>query len=205
GRLEAPRTEIDLSAALSQAISNRSELASLRLAEQIRKEDVDSARAGYRPRLELFAGYGVQSRQFESDLTSQLHGWSAGARMNWPLFDGQLTKGRVQQARAHHERAQIDYDDVRRRIELEVRAYYSTFVEAQEVLESQQKVIDQGTEALRLANARYEAGTDTQLNVLSAQTALTEARSVYVQALHAYSVALSRLQRAMGLLVKDAK
>jgi len=95
----------------------------------------------------------------------------------------------------------IDYEDARRRIELEVRALFSTFVEAREVLDSQQKVIEQATEALRLASARYEAGADTQLNVLSAQTALTDARTVYVQALYAYSVALARLQRAMGALV----
>ncbi|MEY2410525.1 MAG: hypothetical protein QOF48_3195 [Verrucomicrobiota bacterium] len=205
GRLEAPRTELGLATALAQALTNRSELASLRIAEQLRKEGIDTAKSGYRPHLELFAGYGVQNRQFESDLTSQIHGWSAGARVNWPLFDGQLTKGRIQQARAQHERSIIDYDDVRRRIELDVRALYSTFVEAKEVLESQQKVIEQATEALRLANARYEAGTDTQLNVLSAQTALTEARTVDVQALHSYSVALSRLRRAMGALVTSAK
>jgi len=39
--------------------------------------------------------------------------------------------------------------------------------------------------------------------VLSAQTALTDARTVNVQALRAYSVALARLQRAMGVLVRQ--
>src|SRR6185295_10757874 len=155
GRLQAPKTHVDLTNALALARENRTELASLRLAQQLRKENVDIARAGYWPQFELFAGYGAQSRQFDSDLSSQLHGWSAGARVNWPLFDGQLTRGKVQQARAQHERAGIDYDDVRRRIELEVRALYSTYIEAQEVLQSQEKVTEQATEALRLANARY--------------------------------------------------
>jgi len=205
GRLDAPPTDIAISAALAHALQNRTELSALRAAERLRKEGVDAAKAGTRPQLQLFAGYGSQSRQFESDLTSEIHGWSAGARMSWPLFDGQLTRGRVQEARALHERSAIDYEDARRRIELDVRTLYSTFVEAKEVLASQQKVIDQATEALRLANARYEAGTDTQLNVLSAQTALTDARTVYVQALYEYSVALSRLQRAMGVLVTAEK
>ena len=40
------------------------------------------------------------------------------------------------------------------------------------------KVVEQADEALRLANARAEAGTGTQLDVLSAQTALTEALSL---------------------------
>ena len=202
-RLEAPRGGVELTNALALALQNRSELAALRVAERLRKEGVTTARADYLPRFELFAGYGIQNRQFAFDLTTEIHGWSAGARMNWSLFDGQLTRGRVQEARARHERVQIDYEDARRRIELEVRALYSTFVESREVLESQQKVIEQATEALRLASARYEAGADTQLNVLSAQTALTDARTTYVQALHAYSVALARLQRAMGVLVRQ--
>ncbi len=202
GRLAAPRTDIALSDALAQALQNRTELTSLRLAGHLRQEGLATAKAGNRPRLEIFAGYGVQSRQFEPALTDEAHGWNAGARVNWPLWDGHLTKGKIQQARAQHERSLIDYEDVRRRIELEVRALYSTFVEAREVLDSQLKVIDQATEALRLATARYEAGSDTQLNVLSAQTALTDARSVYVQALHEYAVALSRLQRATGALVR---
>src|SRR5207249_1827116 len=88
--------------------------------------------------------------------------------------------------------------DATRRIELEVRTAYSNFIEAKEVLESQKKVVEQAEEALRLANARADAGSGTQLDVLSAQTALTEARSTQVQALHDYDVARVRLERALG-------
>ncbi|HEY0550010.1 MAG TPA: TolC family protein, partial [Verrucomicrobiae bacterium] len=53
-------------------------------------------------------------------------------------------------------------------------------------------------ESLRLANARASAGTATQLDVLNAQTALTEARSIQAQALREYAVARARLERAVG-------
>ena len=121
------------------------------------------------------------------------------------IFDGNLTRGKVTEARARHERSLVDIDDVSRRIELQVRTAYSTFIEAREVLDSQEKVNEQAVEALRLANSRYDAGTGTQLDVLSAQTALTDARSTYVQALHDYSVARSRLERATGLSIKVEK
>jgi outer membrane protein TolC len=81
---------------------------------------------------------------------------------------------------------------------LEVRTAFSNFREADEVLKSQEKVVEEGEEALRLAKARNEAGTATQLDVLSAQTALTEARTTQVQALHDYAVARARLERAVG-------
>ena len=102
------------------------------------------------------------------------------------------------EAEALHEKAQEDLDDGGRRIEQEVRTAYSSFLEAREVLESQKKVQERAEEALRLATARYEAGTSTQLDVLNAQTALTEARTTQVQAAHDYIVARARLERAMG-------
>lgn len=38
--------------------------------------------------------------------------------------------------------------------------------------------------------------------MLNAQTALTEARTTQIEALHAYSVARARLERAMGETLK---
>src|SRR6185369_10610797 len=110
-------------------------------------------------------------------------------------------RGKVDQARALAQKARYDVEDTTRRIELEVRTAYSNFIEAREVLESQKKVQEQAEEALRLANARAAAGTATQLDVLNAQTALTEARSTQAQAAHDFAVARTRLERAMGQAV----
>src|SRR6185369_629712 len=177
------------------------ELAALRKAEALRREDVIAAKAGYKPSVELFAGYGARSSQFSSDLTDELHGWLAGAQLSWNVFDGDATKGRVQQATALHKKSAEEIEDTSRRIELAVRTAYSSFIEAREVLESQKKVQEQAEEALRLANARSDAGTGTQLDVLNAQTALTEARTTQAQAAHDFAVARTRLERAMGQAV----
>ena len=53
-------------------------------------------------------------------------------------------------------------------------------------------------EALREAKARAEAGTGTQLDVLDAETSLTQARTTKMQALHDYDTARARLERAIG-------
>jgi outer membrane protein TolC len=118
--------------------------------------------------------------------------------MSWDIFDGLLTRGKVLQARAQLDRSRAELEDSSRRIELEVRTAYSTFIEAREVLESQEKVQEEAEEALRLARARADAGTGTQLDVLDAETSLTQARTTQVQALHDYAVARARLERATG-------
>ncbi len=197
-RLETRPQEIALDRAIAQALERRTELAALRTAEALRGENIVNAKSGYKPSVQVFAGYGSKSSQFSSDLTDELHGWEAGAQLSWNIFDGFLTRGRVQEAEALRTRAREEITDAMRRVELEVRTAYSAFVEAREVLASQEKVRESAEESLRLANARVDAGAATQLDVLNAQTALTEARSTQVQARHDYSVAQARLERAVG-------
>ena len=79
-----------------------------------------------------------------------------------------------------------------------MRTAYSSFVEAREVLESQKKVVEQAEEAIRLADARYDAGSGTQLDVLDAQTSLTEARTTQIEAARNYLVTRAQLERAIG-------
>jgi outer membrane protein len=197
-RLEPEPYETDLAAALGQALGQRPELAALDKAERLRKEDIAAAKAGARPSVQLFGGYGSRSSQFSDDLSRDVSGWHAGAQVNWDIFDGLLTRGRVQQARALHGRARTELEERTRQIELDVRTAHSNFIEAREVLESQRKVQEQAEEALRLANSRAEAGSGTQLDVLNAQTALTEARTTQIQAVRDYLVARARLLRAIG-------
>ena len=199
GKLVAEPYKMDLLQALALAQEKRTELGSLRKTQALRKEDIVNAKAPYRPSLQAFGGYDAHNSQLSQDISYEDHGWIAGVLMTWSLFDGQRTKGKVVEATALYERAGVELDDASRRIELEVRTAHSNFTEADEVLTSQEKVLEEAEEALRLARARYEAGTGTQLDVLSAQTALTEARTTQAQALHDYSVARARLERAVGV------
>jgi outer membrane protein len=198
-RLDTEPYPVDLPVAIGKALENRPELAALRKAEALRKEGVIFARSGYKPSLEVFAGYGGRNSTFNNDLANNVNGYTLGAQVSWNIFDGFLTKGKVDQAKALYQGSKVDVDNETRSIELEVRTAYSNFIEAQETLESQKKVQEQAEEALRLARARSEAGTGTQLDVINAETSLTQARSTQVQALHNYDVARARLERAMGL------
>jgi outer membrane protein TolC len=196
--LQAEPFSVDLSAALLKAMERRPELAALRTQEKIRDEDIRRARADYYPQIAASAGWRWQNKTFTGRVTDYVDGWVVGGQADWSIWDFGLTQGKVSSAKARREKARLEVDDTGRKIELEVRTTHSTFLEAKDVLESQQKVIEQAEEALRLARARTDAGSGTQLDVLSAQTALTEARTTFSQALRDYAVAQARLERAMG-------
>lgn len=198
-KLEAEPYTIDLPTALVEAMQRRPELGVLRKEEALRKEAITAARAEAKPSLGIYAGYGAHNSRFSDDFTHDVAGPTAGVALNWSIWDGNLTRGRVMEAAARHKGAGADLDEKGRRVALQVRTAYSSFLEAREVLESQKKVQEQAEEALRLATSRYEAGTSTQLDLLNAQTALTEARTTQVLALHRYAVARARLEHAIGL------
>jgi outer membrane protein len=198
--LDAAPYQVNLPDAIQQALANRTELIALRKTEELQKLNIVNAKSGYKPNVQLFAGYDWYNAQFTPpvEIDHDIHGWNAGAQMSWDIFDGLLTHGKVIQANALYEKSKNDLADQSRQIELQVRTAYSNFIEAQEVLDSQKTVVAEADEALREANARAGAGTGTQLDVLDAETSLTQARTTQIQALHDYDTARAKLQRAIG-------
>jgi outer membrane protein len=205
GRLAYEHRAWELPAALTQALAQRPELQQAEKQVALNREGLTVAAAGNQPQLSVFADYGIRERTFSDEMDRSIQGWTVGARVSWPVFDGLLTRGKVLQARAQLNQATLDQDDTRRGVELEVRQGYSTYRQALELLEAQKKTVEQAEESLRLAESRFRAGAGTQLEVLSAQTAVTDARSNEVQALYDYNVALANLDRVTGAAVKLAK
>ena len=201
--LDAAPFQIILPDAIQQALNDRPELVALRKTEELQRLGITDARSGYHPQLQVFAGYTWYNEQFNANnttpnLNQYLDGWNAGAQMTWNIFDGLLTHGKVVQAKALYAKSQTALDEETRNVELEVRTSYSDFLKAREVLESQKTVLEEAEESLREANARFDAGTGTQLDVLDAENQLTQARSTNVQALHDYDAARARFERAIG-------
>jgi len=189
---------VNLPDAIQQALTRRTELTTARKNIELQKLNITSAKSGYQPAVSVFAGYNWMNSSFSTDVGDKLDGWNAGVQMNWSIFDGALTAGKVTQAKALYSKSRTDLADQSRQIELAVRTTYSDFIQAKETLESQLKVQEQADEALREANARAAAGTGTQLDVLDAETALTQARTTQITAQHDYAAARARLERAIG-------
>jgi outer membrane protein TolC len=66
-------------------------------------------------------------------------------------------------------------------------------------LNAQADNVAKAERALELAQIRYNEGDSTQIDVLNAQTALTEAYGSFVDALRNYSVARASLLRETGV------
>jgi outer membrane protein TolC len=190
--------KVELADALGAAHAKRPELQQLARIEQAGEQNIKASRAGYRPEFDLVGSYLWMRNPSTGVWNGELKGWTAGVQAQWNIFDGRATAGKVMQARSQLEQAKLTLAEATLSVDVQVRQAYSSLVEAWELVQASTKTVDQAQEALRLANVRYGAGTATQLDVLTSEVALTQARLNELQADYGYNVAVATLRQAMG-------
>lgn len=198
GSLEFQPTSFELRSALSTARASRPDLQRLGKLSEAAESNVTARRAGYLPTVAAFGGYDWRAAPVSSGKSS-VDGWTVGLQSSWDIFDGRATAGRVAQARSVLEQTKLALAEAELSVDVQVRRAISTFQQSNELAGASQRVVQQAEEAVRLANARFSAGTATQLDVLTSQVDLTTARLNQLQAFYSYNVAVASVRRAMGL------
>jgi outer membrane protein TolC len=194
----APVT-VELTSALATAKERRPDLQRLRRLQEASEQIVTARQAERLPDLALAGSYAWNKAPFRSSFSDARDGWTLGVQSSWAIFDGNATRGRVAQARSQVEQARIASEEAELDVQVEVRRAISSLQEATELSEASKRVVEQAEEAVRLADARYAAGTATQLDVLQARNDLTTARLNQLEAFYRFNVASAALRRAMGL------
>jgi len=195
GELATDEKPVALDQALELALERRPYLKEQREQVLIQIENIKVALAGYQPRLTADAGYEARNNEYSKSLQKYVTGWFFGITGNWDIWDSGATYGEVKQAKAQLAEAKETYDDAVRQVDVEVQQALDQVSESQDTIESQQKAIDEAQEALRLSQERLRAGAGTQLDVLSAQVALTQSRTTLVQAQYNYNIAMAQFDR----------
>jgi outer membrane protein TolC len=131
------------------------------------------------------------------------HAWNAGLTATFPLFDGLSREGEVDEQKARLRQAQIDLIGAEETALFELNKAQLSVENAEEFVESQRLNLERAAEGLRLAQVGFREGTNTQVEVLDAQAALTQARTFYYQAIYSHVIAKLDLQKAMGLMTVE--
>jgi outer membrane protein len=201
GSLNFAPENYDSDAALASAHEHRPEIRKLEKAREASEESVKTARANYYPTIQAFGSYQWDGFSFVSPALGSVsaNGWTYGLQSTWAVFDGRATEGKVRQAKSQVEQARLAKASEELEIDVEVRQALSSLQEAGELVSASVKVIDQAEEALRLADAKFHAGSATQLDVLTSQVSLEQAKTDQLTANYNYLVALANVRKAIGL------
>jgi outer membrane protein len=184
------------------ALANRPLLRAAELQEKAARANRQAARAKFGPRLGLFADL---ERDAETLGGPSGTNWMAGARLELNLFAGGADRAGLAEAQAREREAGHQLEWLRSGIALEVRRAYLDTGAAGQRVQAARDAVGQAQESLRIIQNRYDAGLVTITELLRSETAVLEARTGYLAALHDWTVARASLERAAGALTADSR
>lgn len=175
------------------ALKNRPEVGQSQDSIAAAKAGVTVADSGLLPTVNISGGTGRSGSDFPGN-----QNWSVGVTANWNLFDSGLTKAQIAEAKTAVATAAIQDKQTRDGIELEVRTDYLSMKEAEQRIQTSAVAVNQAADSLKIAEAKYSAGVGTNIDVIDAQLALTQAKTNATQALYDFNVDKAQLTKAVG-------
>jgi len=182
--------------------SPRAELAAARQRERAAQEQVRGAKSGYIPRVNAFGSLDYDyGWKYENGGGS----YTAGALLQWDLWDGKLTKAKVREANANLESAREEQRKLRLALDLEVEQARLELKSANERLIVTQQAVSQASESAELTRVRFQQGAAISTQLMDAETALLSARVRRAEAEADQQIAVAALRKALALPQLDSK
>ena len=194
--------KLDLEESILLAFENRAELEQQLNQAEISEQQREIALAAIRPQVNLFANYGLNLNieSPNSDFGDISDSTNFGVQLNWTLFNGGASRAAARQQEIGAMIAEEQFSETLDQIRFDVeQAFFNIQANDANIITSR-SAISQAEAALELANLRLQAGVGTQLDVLSAQTELTQAQVNNVTAILGYNRALVAIERAISNL-----
>ncbi|HEX3585734.1 MAG TPA: TolC family protein [Candidatus Angelobacter sp.] len=190
----APLAAMNLDEALAHAYRVRPEFLAAESRVRSGELAVKAARGERLPTLEVNG----QSGFIGPAPGSAENTYAVSAGMRIPIFQGGKAKADVDQAQALLRQDQLQLENLRSRVEYEIRSALLDVKSSDDQVTVAKQQIDLAAEQLKEAQDRYKAGVSGSLEVVQAQEAVAGANENHIQALYQNNVAKLSLVRALG-------
>jgi outer membrane protein len=120
------------------------------------------------------------------------------AQLSVPIYDGGRNKKQRVEAAASYRAAQARTADTQEQIRADVRQAVNNMQFSQARYDNALQQVAQATDALTRAEGRYRYGVGQNLDVLDAETQLSQSRLARAQAMYNYTLGQYQLRRATG-------
>ncbi len=202
-----PPEPADPQAWVDIALANNLELAAQRLSTETAREQIQRQRAEGLPRLNLNASVS-ENRYHGLDIPPGAGGGTffegtdaqVGVQLEIPLYTGGRVSALTRQAREDFQAAQEGQSLVERRTTQDTRSAYLSVISNNSRVRALEQALVSTQSAFEAAEAGFEVGTRTQVDVLLALREVFRAERDYAEARYGFLGESLRLQRAAGRL-----
>jgi outer membrane protein TolC len=184
---------------LAEAMKNRADRSALESQLEYQANQIEIERSGTRPKVSLGASAGYLDPYRGGDYGDDT--WRAELSISVPVLDRNVTRSNVIRAQAAIEQDRIALMQKDLDIKSGVETAWAELESTEEHLESTKQALDLAEESLRLARVGFQEGVTPQLDLLDAQTSLTESRLEYQRSIYNNMLAVIALKVTEGNII----
>ena len=162
---------------------------------------IGQARANYFPQLTLQSGYDRIGPSSSSSLSRSdpYDRYSSYLNLSQNIFDFGKTSTQVEIQSLNKESSEADLLDARSLVIYNVKQYYYGFLQGKMSRDVARETVSSFQQHYEIAQAYFEAGKSSKIDVTSAEVSLSNARILLVKAENALRMARVNLNNAMGI------
>ncbi|MBI5676680.1 MAG: TolC family protein [Nitrospirae bacterium] len=200
--MREPEGILSLDALQEEALSERAELKVAELKKRIAGEEVKYAKGAYWPSLSI---EGVYSRRDEDPASVFLNKESiyGGLKFNFPFYEGGMKRAEARQAEAKNRQAELIYEDMKKRINIEVEGAYLDLMTQGRIIKSLEDQLAFAGDNYNAVSKQFQYGLADSIDVMDANTLLVSAERELANAGFNYRLAVLKLRLATGTLLKE--
>ena len=180
---------------------NRPELKVLQNTVNLSEQTTNVLKAGNLPQVLVTGGYALSNPNTFNGFEKKFGGFfNLGVLVRVPIWNWGDVKHKVRASKGATAIANLELDEARELIELQVNQSNFKVKEAQKKLTMAQSNVANANENLRMANLAFKEGTASFTTVMEAQTAWNQAQSQKIDAEIGVKLSEVELQKALGIL-----
>ena len=199
GEFSLTSVGINVDSLTAVALEKRIELKSSKDEEQTAQLQKHLASLGDMPSVNLGVIYGVKNG-YIPNLDAWHGNWIGAAEIKVPIFNGNQTKIHEQEADAALQGLQAHTRDLRQTISAEVSHAVEDIRSILEQLTNSELQVQQAEAAVANARIRYDNGVLTNIELLDAETDLSQAQLLNLESLYKFVINRYTLDKAIGTL-----
>jgi outer membrane protein TolC len=177
-----------------QAEETNPELKRLKLELAQGQAFIKAARGGYFPEVSLQGATGVRHR----DVGGTREEWLGGVYMEFPFFEGGLTRAQVAKASSQYRQLLEKQRDRLDALRVDLMTGWKTQEDARQGVAASRQNVTTSEEAYQSALALYRVGKATGLDVLTAELELTRARLSLIGYQVSYEIGRAKVKQIIG-------
>jgi outer membrane protein TolC len=184
------------------ALSERPEAREVRLATSLAENRTATVRSSLLPQVGVHAAFEADRQRFYDRGGAN---WLVSIGVRWNLFNGFSDKARIEESTFALRQSKAEQERTGSAIRLQVRRAYADLRAAGQRIEVAKASVAEAEESLRITQNRYESGMSNVTDLLRTETAVLEARTRHLVAIHDQRIAAAMLELAAGTLTVDSE